>query len=68
MLKFLLNVWGHVVDFEAVFVSDDISFSGSCISTENNSILENKTSDGCSGLHRFGAREAFLEHKLISVI
>lgn len=55
------------MNFEAVLVGNNVSFSRSCIGTKNDSILENNASNGCSGLHRFWTRKAFVEKKLIPV-
>jgi hypothetical protein len=38
-IHFLLNVWRNVVNFGAVFLSDNASISGTSISSQDNTIL-----------------------------
>ena len=61
----ILNIGSHVVQFHAVLICDDISFSGSCISSQNNTVFENKTGDCCSSFDGFGSRKSFIGQKFI---
>ena len=66
--KILLNVFRHVVQFEAVFVGNNISFSGSSISAEDHSIFKNESGNGGTGFNRFRTGKSLFQQELISAI
>lgn len=63
---YLLHVLGQEMNFLTIFIGNNWTFGGPCISAKNNAILENDSHNCCSRFNRFRWSETIVSHHFIA--